>query len=53
VECTVNTGYAVLLHAPYCPDLAAPDFHPLKLMKDGLCGQRFPSNNAITAAVKQ
>jgi len=29
------------------------DFYPFGLMKDGLHGQRFPSNNTVKAAVKQ
>ena len=51
MEHTVNLGWTVLPHPPYCPDLAPFDFHLLKLMKDN--HQHFPSNNAIIAAVKQ
>ena len=38
---------------PHGPDLASFDFHLFMPMKDGLCGQHFPSNNVITEAVKQ
>ena len=53
VEHTANLGWTVLPHPPYSLDLAPPDFHLLRPMEDGLCGQHFSSNDATTAAVKQ
>ena len=53
VEHIVNLGWTVVPHPPYSLDLAPSDFHLFGPMKDGLCGQHFPSNNAIIRAVKQ
>jgi len=53
VEHTVNLGWTVIPHSPYCPNLAPSDFQLFGLMKEGLCGQHFPSNDAIVRAVKQ
>ena len=53
VEHIVNLGWTALQHPPYSPDLAPSDFHLFGPMKDGLCGQHFPSNDAILRAVKQ
>ena len=52
-ENTVSLGWTVLPHPPYSPDLVPTDFHLFKMMTDGLCGQHFPSNNAITVVVKR
>ena len=53
VEHIVNLGRTVVPHPLYSLDLAPSDFHLFGPMKDGLCGQHFPSNNAIIRAVKQ
>jgi len=53
VEHTVNLDWTVIPHPPYSPDVAPSDFHLFGPMKDGLCGQHFPSNDAIVRAVKQ
>jgi len=53
VEHIVSLGWTVVPHPPYSPDLVPSDFHLFGLMKDGLHGQHFPSNNAIVRAVKQ
>ena len=53
VEHIVKLGWTVLPHPSYSLDLAPSDFHLFRPMKDGLCGQHFPSNNVIIAAVKQ
>jgi len=53
MEHIVSLGWTVVPHPPYRPDLAPSDFHLFRLMKDGLCGQHFPSNDAIVQAVKQ
>jgi len=53
VEHIANLGWTVLPHPTYSPDLAPSDFHLLGLMKDGLHGQHFPSNDAVVRAVKQ
>ncbi|PNF14079.1 hypothetical protein B7P43_G02148 [Cryptotermes secundus] len=46
-------GWTVLPHPPYSPDLAPSDFHLFGPMKDGLCGQHFPDNGAVIAAVRK
>ncbi|PNF23161.1 hypothetical protein B7P43_G03652 [Cryptotermes secundus] len=46
-------GWTVLQHPPYSPGLAPSDFHLLGPMKDGLRGQHFPENDAVTAAVRK
>ena len=53
VEHIVKLGWTVVSHPPYSPDLAPSDFHLFGLMKDGLCGQHFPSYDAVVQAVKQ
>jgi hypothetical protein len=53
MEHIANLGWTVLPHPLYNPDLASSDFHLLRLMKDGLHGQHFPSNDAVVRAVKQ
>jgi len=40
-------------HTTYSLDLVPCDFHLFRPMKDGLCGQHFPRNDAIIRAVKQ
>jgi len=52
-EHTVGLGWTALPHPLYTPDLVPSDLHLLGMTKDGLNGQHFPSNNTITAAVKQ
>ncbi|PNF23675.1 Mariner Mos1 transposase [Cryptotermes secundus] len=46
-------GWTVLPYPPYSPDLAPSDFHLFGPMKDGLCGQHFPDNDAVIAAVRK
>jgi len=42
------------LQNPLCSlDLASSDFHLFRLMKHGLCGQHFLSNDPIKAAAEQ
>ena len=53
VEHTVNLCWTVTPHPLYSPDLTPSDFHLFRRMKDGLCGQHFPSYNAVVQAVKQ
>ena len=53
VEHIVDLGWTVVPHPPYSLDLAPSDFHLFGPMKDGLCGQHFPSYDAIVRAVKQ
>jgi len=53
MEHNANLGWTVLPHTQYSPDLMLFDFHLFRLMKDRLCGQHFPSNNTIIAAVKR
>ena len=53
VEHIVNRGWTVVPHPPYSLDLAPSDFHLFGLMKDGLHGQHFPSNDAVVRAVNQ
>lgn len=53
MEHTANIGWIVLPHPPYSSELKSFDFHLFRPMKNGLCGQHFPSNNTIIAAVNQ
>jgi len=53
VEHIANLAWTVLPHPPYSPDLAPSDYHLFGLMKDGLRGRHFPSNDAVVQAVKQ
>ena len=53
VEHIVSLGWTVVPHPPYSPDLVPSDFHLFGLMKDGLRGQHFRSNDAVVRAVKQ
>ncbi|PNF20470.1 hypothetical protein B7P43_G07694 [Cryptotermes secundus] len=46
-------GWTVLPHQPHSPDLAPSDFHLFGPMKDGLCGQHFPDNDAVIGAVRK
>ena len=39
-------------HPPYNTDLAPSEFHLFGPMKEGLCGQHFPSDGTTTAAGK-
>ena len=48
-----NAGCTVLPHPPYRLDLEPSEFHLFKMMKDGLHGQTFPSNDVFIATVKQ
>lgn len=53
MEHIASIGWTILPHPPYSPDLVPSDFHQFKLMKDGLHGQHFLSNDTIIAAVIQ
>ena len=53
MEHTASLGWTVLPHALYNLDLELSDFNLIRLMKFGLHGQHFPTNNAIRAAMKQ
>jgi len=53
VEHTVNLGWTVVPHPLYSPYLATSGYNLPKPMKDGLCGQHLPSNDAVVPAVKQ
>ena len=53
LEHIVNLGWTVVQHPPYSPDFVPSDFHLFGPMKEGLCGQHFPSNNAVVQAGKQ
>ena len=53
VEHIVNYGWTVVPHPLHSLDLAPSDFHLFGPMKRGLCGQYFPSYDAIVQAVKQ
>ena len=49
-----SLGWTVLPHPSYMEENLGPsDFHMYGAMKHGLHEQHFPSNNTITAAVKQ
>ena len=52
-EHIASLGWTVLSHSPYSVDLVPSDLLLCGPLKDGLCGQHFPSNDAIIAAVKQ
>ena len=49
---TATFGWAVLPNPSYSLDLVPSDSHLFGPTKDGLCGQHFPSNVAITVAVQ-
>lgn len=53
VELTASLGWTVLPHSSYSPDLIPFICRLFSSMKDKLCGQHFPSKDAIIAAVKQ
>jgi len=53
VKHIASLGWSVLPHLLYSPDLVPSDSHLFEVMKDGVCGQYFPSNNAIIASVKK
>jgi len=53
MEHIVNLGWTVIPHPPYSPDLALSDFCLFRPMKNGLCGQHFPSYDTVVQAVKQ
>ena len=42
-----NSGWKVLPHPPYCPDLAASDYHFFCSMQNALNGIRFTSEQVI------
>lgn len=52
-ECVTKFGWKMLSRPQYSPNLALSDFHLLGPLKDLLCGQRFPDNNAVISAVKK
>ena len=53
-ECGIaSLGWAVLPHPPYNLGLTLSVSHLFGLRKDGLCGQQFPNNDTIIAAVEQ
>ena len=47
-----NLGYTVLPHPQYSSDFEPSDFHLFRLLKDGMHGKHFPSNNTIIAVVE-
>ena len=53
VELIVSCGWAVLTFPHYSPDLVSSEFWLFGLMKNILCGQHFPSNDAVTTVVKK
>jgi len=53
VELIVSLGWTVVQHIPYSLDSMPSNFHLFGTMKDGLHGQQFSRNDAITEAVKQ
>ena len=52
VEHIISVGWSVIPHPPYSLDSVPSDFHLFRPMKDGLCGQHFPSY-AVIRAMKQ
>jgi len=53
MEHTDSLGWTVLPQPKYSLDVSPSEFHLFGPMKDGLCRQHFPSNDAIVAPVKQ
>ena len=45
----VESGYELLTHPPYSPDLATCDFFLFSNLKKSLAGQKFESNEVIAA----
>ena len=52
VEHIANLGWIVLPHPQYSLDLVPFEFHMFGPKKSELCGQHFPRNSTIIAAVK-
>jgi len=53
VKRIADLGWTVLPHPLYGLDLVHSDFHLFGMTKNGLCGQHFPSDDTVIAAVKQ
>lgn len=53
MEHAAKSGWTVLPHPTYSPDLASSDFHLFRQMKDGLHGQHFPDSDTLITAVRK
>ena len=51
VEACTSFGWTVIPHPPYSPDLARSDYHLFGLIKEGLWGNRYGSDNEVKTAV--
>jgi histone-lysine N-methyltransferase SETMAR len=52
-ETIAEFGWTDLPPPPYSPDLVPSDFHLFGLVKDGLCGKHFVSDNTVIVALKK
>ena len=48
-----DCGFELHSHPPYSPDLAPPDFHLFRHLKESLCGQAFEDDEDVTVAVNE
>ena len=51
IEAIISFGWTVIPHPPYSPDLPPSDYHLFGLMKEGLWGNPYGSDNEVKTAV--